>query len=278
MLTQQEKVSPTPFHLRLWYGFRLTITLAHETLILLVRDRVMIPVLMCSVFISIFANLASDWSVEDFTKILFDIGSFGFSLTGSLIAIFWGTKILTDSRLEGSVEVQLSSPIARPLWLGGKFLGLISCLFLIGLGFGLIWQLLMLGNEFGWMTLRQILLFSFFYLQWTVLASLAMLFATMTSQATAMFSCLGLWLVGLSSATIARTLSPDTPPFSRSLVQGIARLWNLQEFNFLPQALINTPLQHDEVMNIGMRFSYGITLVLFFLVVGCWSFNQRDLA
>ncbi len=45
-----------------------------ETFVLLRRDKVFVPALVASLLISAFANLASDWSVEDFTKILFDIG------------------------------------------------------------------------------------------------------------------------------------------------------------------------------------------------------------
>jgi Cu-processing system permease protein len=249
-----------------------------ETLLLLVRDRVMIPVFLASVLISIFANLASDWTVEDFTKTLFDIGYFGFSVTGSLMAIFWGTKILTDSRLEGSVEVQLSAPVSRPLWLLGKFGGLKLCLLVVTFGFAVIWQIVMLLNDFGWMTLRQVFLFIFMYLGWLVLASLAMLFATIAGQATATFSSLGLWLVGLSSATISRTLSPETPDFTKKAVQLIARLWNLQEFNLLSIALTKVPLNQVDLTNLCLRAFYGIILCLIFLVAASWSFSHRDLS
>lgn len=260
------------------HRIHILLTLSYETLLLLVRDRVMIPVLIGSLLISIFANLASDWSVEDFTKILFDIGYFGFSLTGSLIAIFFGTKILTDSRLEGSVEVQLSAPVTRPMWLLGKFGGLKACLLLICLSFGMIWQFLMVLNHFGWMSIRQMLMFVFLYINWLVLASLAMLFASFSGQATATFSSLGLWLVGLTSAAISRTLSSETPPFTQTIVRFLARIWNLQEFNLLPLVLDSTPLANEEWVNLSLRGVYGITLVLIFLASASWIFSQRDLS
>src|SRR5690606_34381136 len=102
--------------------------IAWETFVLLRRDKIFVPALVISLLISVLANLASDWSVEDFEKILFDIGFFGFQMTGSLVAIFWGAKIISDSRQEGSLEVQLAAPISRGSWIIGKYAGLCLCL------------------------------------------------------------------------------------------------------------------------------------------------------
>lgn len=248
--------------------------LSRETLLLLRRDKVMIPALVGSFLITVFANLASDWNVEDFTKILFDIGYFGFSMTGTLMAIFWGTKILADSRQEGSMEVHLAAPIQRSIWIFGKFAGLKLCLFLVLCCFVSFWQVLMLANDFGWMTLRQVLLFAYMYLGWIVIGTLAIAFATAAGQTTALFCTLSLWVCGLASASIVQTLTPETPEATRFLVQGIARLWNLGHFNLIETVNMSGPLDWKD---LGFRFTYGAVLSLLFLTVACLVFRKRDL-
>jgi ABC-type transport system involved in multi-copper enzyme maturation permease subunit len=248
--------------------------LARETLILLRRDKVMVPALLGSLLISGFANLASDWSVEDFQKILFDIGYFGFSVTGALIAIFWGTKVLSDSRQEGSMEVHLAAPINRSTWILGKFTGLKLCLFLVLCGFLVLWQALMLLNDFGWMTASQILLFLFMYVGWMVCGALGMAFATAAGQTTALFCTLCLWVCGLSSASISQTLSSETPESTRLIVQVIARVWNLGQFSLIDSVVGTAPL---DLRDLGLRLAYGVLLILLFLTIACLVIRKRDL-
>src|SRR5271169_3241497 len=102
--------------------------IALETFLLLRRDRIFAPALVLGLAACALALLASDWSIEDFSKILYDVGYFGFQITGGLVALVWGTKTVGDSRQEGSLEVQLAAPISRFTWLIGKYLGLATCL------------------------------------------------------------------------------------------------------------------------------------------------------
>src|SRR5690606_2914998 len=143
--------------------------------------------------IAFLANLASDWSVGDFTKILFDVGAFGYQITGSLVAIFWGTKLINDAQRDGSIELYLAAPIPRGVWLLGRFVGL--CLSLIFLAVILLafWQATMLLNDFELMTAKQFSVFGFMLLGWLVLAALSMFFASFCGQGVALFASISLW-------------------------------------------------------------------------------------
>ena len=254
----------------MWKGLWVT---ASTSFTLLRRDRIFIPFLISAIAISIFAQLASDWGVEEFSKILNDVGFFGFQMTGSFVALFWGIKMVSDSRTEGAIEVELAAPIHRTTWLLGKYLGLTTTLILLGIIIIVSWQAMMLLNSFGWMNRAEWTAFAFTVLQWAVLGAVAVSFGCLIRQTVALFVSLALWLSGLCSAVVANTLHPDTPRATKRLVVGIARAWDLQQFNLASSAASGIPLPWEE---LGWRLAYGALLIGFVLSLATVLFRRRD--
>lgn len=254
----------------MWKGLFVT---ASTTFTLLRRDKIFTPFLISAIAISIFAQLASDWGVEEFNKILNDIGFFGFQMTGSFVALFWGIKMVSDSRTEGSIEVELAAPIERTTWLLGKYLGLTATLILLGALIVVSWQGMMLLNNFGWMQMTEWIAFAFTILAWAVLGALAILFGCLMRQTVALFVSLALWISGLCSTIVANTLHPDTPESTKRLVVGIARAWDLQQFNLVSSAVSGIPLPWNE---LGWRLAYGVLLIAFILSIATVLFRRRD--
>jgi len=249
----------------------LNVTL--QTFLLLRRDRVFVPAVVAGVMIAAMANLISDWSVEDFSKILYDVGAFGFHVTGNIVAIFWGTKIFGDARTEGSLEVQLAAPINRTTWLTGKFLGLSISLVFLWLILLVFWQGLMKLNYFGWLDARQGVFFIFQLLGWLVVAAIATFFSSFCSATVALFSSFCLWLAGIATALVAGSLSSNTPEVTRKFVEGLAQVWDLQQFNLVRYVVTEPPLPLHE---LGWRASYGVILILLLITTGSIIFSRRD--
>lgn len=252
---------------------RTLAVISWETFVLLRRDKVFVPALVAALLISAFANLASDWSVEDFTKILFDIGFFGFQVTGSLVAIFWGAKIISDSRQEGSLELQLSAPVSRGTWVVGKYIGLSLCLITLGIILFAIWQSLMLLNQFGWMTENQIICYLYMVLSWLVQGALAIMLASFMGQAIAMFSTLCLCLTGMSSALLATAVSPNSSESTKFIISTVARFWDFQQFNLIDFIQNNNWLGSQE---LAYRAAYGVLLILVQISLSVTIFSNRD--
>jgi Cu-processing system permease protein len=246
---------------------------ASTTLTLLRRDRIFVPIVLSAMAIAIFAQLASDWSVAEFSKVLNDIGFFGFQMTGTLVAIFWGIKMVTDSKTEGSIEVELAAPISRSTWLLGKYLGLVAAFFLLAIVILVAWQAMMLLNDFGWMSQPELVALGFTILGWAVMGAVALLFGCIARQAVALFVTLALWLAGLTSAMIANTLSQDTPESTKTIVQGIARAWDLQQFNLASRASQGAAIPWPD---LSWRLAYGVLLVAITLSLACALFSRKD--
>ncbi len=251
------------------------LTLAMHTFLLLRRDKIFLPAAISGILFTSLANLASNWTIEEFTKVLFDIGSFGFHFTGALVGIFWGAKLFQDAKSEGSVEVQLAGPITRSQWIIGNVLGLTIALSFLGLLLLVIWQAFMFFNQFGLMTLDQLIAFIFLWILWLVLASAAIFFATFSSYGVAIFATVCLWLIGLASSLIASALPEKLSIISRSIIIGVAWLWDLQRFIIIDE-VINPAVNLDQGLLLS-HASYGGLLFLILITMSCFTFSKRDI-
>lgn len=245
-----------------------------ETFTLLRRDRVFIPAIVLAVFIFLFASLASRWGIEEYEKFLYDVGFAGYSFMGCIVALFWGTKLLSDSRSDGSIEIQVASPISRSLWIVGKYLGLALTLLFLGLVLLLLWQGFVLIRGFPLMEASQLITFLLFTLEWLVVAALAVSTASAGSQGTAIFSSLCLWIAGLTSLNIANAMPPNTPEASKLLLETIAKFWDFQRFNLSDVALVDGAFPTPQ--ELGWRLGYGMGLIMLFIALACLSFHKRD--
>jgi ABC-type transport system involved in multi-copper enzyme maturation permease subunit len=253
---------------------RALVAVSMETFLRLRRDKIFVPAALVGCGLLIMSGLASYWGVEEFIKILYDLGSFVWLMTGTTVAIFWGNKIIADSRQEGSVEVQLASPISRSTWLLGKFMGLTAALVLLSLIFLAGWQSIYLGYGMGWMPVRDVILFSLLSMSWVVMGSVSIFFASLASGAVALFCSIWMFVAGLITAPIMQTLSPETPASTRKAVETLAGIWNLHLFDASQYTIDNQMLSQMELLS---RLGYGALLIGVFMSLACFFFNRRDI-
>lgn len=246
-----------------------------ETFLLLRRDKVFLPVIVVIICIVCLAALASSWGTQDYKKILYDIGTTGIDITGALVAIFWGTKLIADSKKEGSLELQLAAPVSRSQWVIGKFIGLTATLLFLCMTMLVFWQAILLMNGLGWMEKKHLIIFLLQPVGWTVLAALAVCLASMTSQMTAMFSSLCLWILGLTSVSISESMHPDTAPAIKSLIRQLAHFWDFQKFNLSEYANLKPLIASEEIV---WRACYGLTLSLLLVSIAAVLFTRKDVA
>jgi ABC-type transport system involved in multi-copper enzyme maturation permease subunit len=252
---------------------RAIVVIALETFTLMRRDKVFLPAVVAGIVIAALSSIVSDWGISEFEKILVDVAYFGFSVTGGLVAIFWGTKAVTDSRSDGSLEVQLAAPVGRTTWLIAKYAGMVLSLCMLALIFAGVWIVIARTNYFDLLKPSYAWMLGFMLLGWLALAACATLFASFCRQPVAMFATLTLWALGLVSSLVAHALLPGTPKLTRTIVEGVARFWDLQQLSLVRAATVGPwPTQAE----LGTRGAYGILLVLIMITVACLIFARRD--
>lgn len=251
------------------------LTIVQETLLTLRRDKLLAPALIAGVLFTLLAALVGYWGIEEFGKILYDLGGLGYHITGVVVAMFWGTKMISDSRQSGYWEVQLAAPLRRTTWIIAKFTGLILSLLLLAVILLAVWHVLLWYFGMRPFYAKQWQIFGLLTLGWFIMAAVSVLFASLTSQALALFCSSAMWIAGLSSSSIAAALSPETPEVMRSAVEGLSRFWNLHLYNFIDFATSHDPLPMDQVQ---MRLGFGVCLIVVFLAVASVFFSRKDLA
>jgi ABC-type transport system involved in multi-copper enzyme maturation permease subunit len=244
-----------------------------QSFLLLRRDKIFLPAVVAGVLVTMFANLASDWGIEEFRKILFDIGALGFHLTGCLVATFWGTKTISEARSDGSLEIQLAAPVSRVSWLVGKYMGLVMGLVLLWILTVIFWQAIMLANNFGLMEKPQLMFFAFQLIEWALVGAVAVFYSTFAGVTIALFATISTWLAGLVSFPISQNLPPFADGLSVAVVKWLARVWDLRQFNLTSYA---TNLETISAGELQVRAGYGITLIFLIITVSCIFFRRRD--
>lgn len=248
-------------------------TVMRQSFLLLRRDKIFLPAVVAGAMVTMFANLASDWGIEEFRKILFDIGALGFHLTGCLVATFWGTKTISEARSDGSLEIQLAAPVSRVSWLVGKYMGLVLGLVLLWILTVIFWQAIMLANNFGLMEKPQLMFFAFQLIEWALVGAVAVFYSTFAGVTIALFATISTWLAGLVSFPISQNLPPFADGLSVAVVKWLARVWDLRQFNLTSYA---TNLEKISAGELQVRAGYGITLIFLIITISCIFFRRRD--
>ncbi len=247
-----------------------------STFLQLLRDKVFVPfsiALFCFLGMSV---LISDWAHGDFTKVMMEVASFGFHLMGGFLSIFWAVKLMGDSKAEGVMELQLSTPISRSQWVIGKFLGLSSVLLFAGALMIAGWQVCLLMDGQSIMSLRQLVIFLNIIFLWVILGGIGLFFCSFAGSNIALFSSVCLWFLGLLAPVAVSALSETTPQWIRSTVEGVAGVWNLQRF--IKTSIVydfTLPIPWDNVLYTGL---YGCGILLIVLPLTGWVFNNKDIA
>ena len=249
--------------------------LSKESFLILRRDKIFVPVVVAGLAIAYFANLASGWGLEDFRKISFDIGLAGFRVTGAIVSILWGVRMITDPLQDRSIELRLAAPSARFIWILSRFTGLTVCLIVMGVAFTAVWQALMSINSFGRMSNADGWAFGLLALEWLVLGSIGILMGTIAGFSTALFATFSAWIAGLLAPIVAATMDPNINPAQKTLVEFIANTWNFQRFNISDQ--IDNGLRTIALPDLLPRLTWAGTILLGCLVLASWVFQEKDL-
>lgn len=249
------------------------LNVAIQSFTLLRRDRIFVPAVIGGLLVAFIAYEASTFVSEGAYKVLFDIGSFGFHVLGALIAIFWGSKSINDSKAEGSLELQLSAPVSRPIWFLGKYFGLSAILILLFVAYAISFQVLAYVTRDIVYDYQHFLSLGLFAVEWLAIAAMASCFSTFSSFTVAFSVSILFWIVGLISAGASRIMENSDALIGKVFIDLVSSVWNLQAFN---TARLVTSGAAADPSNWGPRFLYGLTIIAIFCTIGMIALGRKD--
>lgn len=247
------------------------LSLAFNTFRETIRDRILYVLLVFFMLMIASSLLFGTLSIGQDTKIMLDLGLGAIELFGVAIAIFVGTSMIYKEIDKRTVYVVLTKPVARQVFLFGKFLGLGltlgALLFLMGLGFC---GLALIQHAYS---IHLILALCMLGLQLLLLIALTVFFSTFSSPIMSMVFTALLYLIGHNTETL-RSLAQKASPAMRYMIEGLYYLLpNLSVFDAKNMAVhgIAVPVTHWY-----WACGYAVFYILALLLSASAFFERRE--
>jgi ABC-type transport system involved in multi-copper enzyme maturation permease subunit len=194
--------------------------LAHATFLEAVRDRVLYLLLFFGLFVFGASRLLAPLALGEGRRITVDLGFTAISAFGCLAVIFVGHQLIFREVERRTLFFLFARPLRRAEFVWGKYLGLLAVLAAaVALMGGMLAAVLAVsGYAFGWSFLGALFLA---FGELTVLAAVAVLFATVTSPVLAGLLTLAAWVIGHGSGDLQALLVSTASPGAAAAIRAV---------------------------------------------------------
>lgn len=248
------------------------LTVVEGSFLLLMRGSLCFASLIFALLALCVAVLVAHLGVAEHSKLLFDFGLLLFHGLGMVLASFWAVRLYALARKDGSMELELASPLSRSQWLLGRAIGLalsLVCFWALLVG---TWQLLLLATGFAWFASEQLASLYLQLLGWQVTAMLCLFFCSFAGALNALLFTLAMLVVGLSVEGVSKIIAVEGESLFAVIIANLERLWNLQHFNRSP-----LDLAIDTASILGISTVYALSAIGIMLVMSAAVINKREL-
>lgn len=252
-----------------------------------VRDRVFYNLLLFAVLLVGASIVIGQLAAGQDVKIIKDLGLASAELFGVGIAIFIGIQLVAREVERRSVHATLSKPIGRPLFLLGKYVGLLLTLAVNITVMAVALYVVLLvyakvtpsGVQAVWtapaVDPRLLVALGLIYVELAVVTAIAMLFSTYSSALLATTFTTALWVAGHfveDLRTIEQVGASGATKWIAWLVSWV--LPNLALFNVKAEVVHGVAIPFTQVLSAS---GYGIAYSVAMLLLAMAVFQRRDL-
>jgi hypothetical protein len=194
--------------------------LAHATFLEAARDRVLYLLLFFGLFVFGASRLLAPLALGEGRRITLDLGFTAISAFGCLAVIFVGHQLIFREVERRTLFFLFARPLRRSEFVWGKYFGLLSVLAaaVATMGGLLAAVLAVSGYAFGWPFLGALALA---FGELTVLAAVAVLFASVTSPVLAGLLTLAAWVIGHGSGDLQELLASTAAPGAAAAIHAV---------------------------------------------------------
>ncbi len=245
-----------------------------------IRRRVLLVILMIGVLLLSIVPSLSVLSARSETSTMISTMFFVLRFTSALIAIILTVYMIPNEIERRTIYTILCKPVQRWQFLVGKFFGAVLALaMMIGLMSVVMIALFYVFRHPGMDKLfelgRQSLLY---FVEMSLLASVAIFFSTFTTPLVNFFISIGLWLVGTVLNPLYDTISANNQnPVMQKVAQFVTTLLpNFANYD-TKNPIINpgTVIRNETVYYLQIT-GYGILYMTILLIAGILIFDRRE--
>lgn len=236
------------------------------------RNKILYLLLGFAVFLVSSSWIIGELTVGDELKVIKDLCISGIHMFGVLITTFIGISLIFREMEKRTIYLILSKPIPRYHFLVGKFLGLsltlLGALVVLVVVFSLI---LALKGGFNGHTL---LAFYTIYLEWLIIAGIAILFSSFSTPLLSTMLTLSAFLMGHLTESLLMLKGRLASGMAGGVLTALFyALPNLELFNIRSQIVHNLSLPSSYFLT---TTAYWILYLATLLMFASWLFQKKD--
>ena len=237
------------------------------------RDRVVAGMAVTGVVFLLLVQVLTPLALGEGRRLTMDLGLSAISMLGLLVVLLVGTSLVAKEIERRTIFNLLSRPIARPLYLIGKWAGLVGAVWTIAIVLALAqWMILAVRGSGAW---GPALLQATFLaaLELSIVTALAVMFSALSTPVLSALYTLGCYCVGQWCYDL-RAFALHFPPALRTTVDVLANLApNLPLFNMrslAAEGLTTSPI------HLGVASAYAVLYCGCVLALAAAAFESRD--
>jgi Cu-processing system permease protein len=247
--------------------------IAHNTFREAVRDRVLAGVAVAGLVVLLATQVMSPLALGEGRRLTTDLGLSAITVLGLLVVVLVGTSMVAKEIERRTIYNLLSRPIARHAYLLGKWAGLAASLWLLALVLGAaLWVVLAVrGVQGHTLSIAQGVYMA--GLELGVVASIAVMFSSLSTPVLSALYTLGLYVVGQWSYDL-RAFAAQFPAGMRGAIELCASVApNLPLFNMRSLAAggMTTSAEH-----LGIATAYALFYSACVLCLATAAIESRD--
>ena len=237
-----------------------------------IRNKILYLFLVFAIVMISFSWILKEITVGDELKIVKDLGISSIHFFGVLITIFIGINLIFKEMEKRTIYLVLSKPVRRYQFLLGKFFGLAFTLLLVLCGLVAIFYLILVLK--GASSPRLLLSFDMIYLEWLLIAAIAILFSSFSTPLLSTMMTLACFFAGhLSESLLMLRQNVGSEMGNAFLSILFYALPNLELFNIRSILVHNLPLANAY---IGETTIYWVFYISALLLLSIQIFHKRD--
>ncbi len=250
-----------------------TVTIAKNTYIEMIRDRVLYFVIVFSILFMALCFALGQLSYDEIFRLSVSLGLSGIHLCFIGLTIFLGCSVFFREIERKTIYTLLARPVSRDQYLTGKYFGLIGILFTMLLGFLLCFTFIefLLGMP---ILLTSYYAFIGFFFESCILLAITFFFSSFAKPFLSITGSLSLFLIGHWVGTLENIKGKSMDPSFKAFAVIVSRLFpDLETLNWREFAIVKSPVPLYEV---GFSVMVAILWAMFFFLLSLLIFRRKD--
>ena len=237
------------------------------------RDKILYNLVLFAGLLIGFSVFLADLSITEHHKIIADMGLAAINLIGVVIAIFVGISLVNKEIERRTIYTIMARPISRPLFIMGKYFGLVLTLF-VNMSIMLAVFVVTLGLYHVPISPALFQASQLIFVEVLVITAVALFFSTFSSSTLSAILTIGIYVIGHLTAELRAVAAKSGSAAISVVAEALYYLCpNLEMLNIKGQAAVGIFVTSEYLMLASL---YGMVYAAVLISGGCLIFQRRD--